>query len=439
MTRLFFGGLCLCFLGEQVAAQVKPDTVVIGSLQEAISLAIKHNPTQAVYQQQIRQAHFNYKAAQGAFYPNASAAFGATDNLYLAVTPVPGVLVGAPGTTDYVQFGKHYVYNTGVTLAENVFNWQAVMATKIARDNVMVTESQQASYIQSLKEQVARTYFSALIAKGSLKIIGSDEQAGDSLVSLARQRLQEGASDALSVNEAVINANNVLENKAQSQQLYDQGSENLKTLLGVNALSELVFREDIQTDSMTNAADLPLGTDKYLDFYRNQVSLAELQRQSQKSVAYPSLSASAFLGLNQFQDNFELSFDNSAWTKSRYVSLNLSIPLFTGLANTNNYKSSVERKIIAQLRYDSAVNQSAVNDRLLVKNHNDYGNMVRASAENFDLYAANLQLSKQKYQEGIITLDTYLKAFQDYLTAEDTWLNNLSQLLSVRATILSRQ
>jgi outer membrane protein len=91
------------------------------------------------------------------------------------------------------------------------------------------------------------------------------------------------------------------------------------------------------------------------------------------------------------------------------------------------------------MQWQSATDQSQINDRLLFKNHGDYLIMVRASADNFGLYAANLRLDKQKYEEGVITMDVYQRAFQDYLTAENTYMNNLSQLLSVKATILSRQ
>jgi outer membrane protein TolC len=426
-------------LGE-VEAQVKPDTVTIGSLQQAVSIALKNNPTQAVYLQQIRQAQYNYKATKGVFYPNASAAFNGTDNLHLAITPIPGELLGgAPGTTYYAQFGKKYVYNTGVTLTQNIFDWQAVLETKIADNNLRLTESQQVSYVQSMKEQVARTYFSVLIAKTSLKIIATDQLVADSLVTLARQRLQEGTGDALSVNQAVINENNVLQNKAQSQQLYDQGLENLKILLGTDPTKEIIFSAGGPTDSLIQTGLVPLGTDKNLDVYRQQVAVAELQSQAQRSAAYPSLSASAYLGSQQFRNDFGMSFDNGAWTGYRYIGLNLSIPLFTGLSNTYKYKSAETQKSITQLQYDNATQQSEINDRLLIKNHNDYLDMVKASSDNFELYGVNLQLNKQKYQEGILTMDIYLKAFQDYLTAENTWLNNLSQLLSVKATLFSRQ
>src|SRR5471030_524411 len=99
-------------------AQTKPDTVRINSLSDVFTAAIKHNPTQAVYQLQIKQAQYNYKASKGYLYPNASASFNGQDNLHLAVTPIPGILIGQPGTTFYAQFGKKYTYNTGVTLGK---------------------------------------------------------------------------------------------------------------------------------------------------------------------------------------------------------------------------------------------------------------------------------------------------------------------------------
>jgi len=90
------------------------------------------------------------------------------------------------------------------------------------------------------------------------------------------------------------------------------------------------------------------------------------------------------------------------------------------------------------MQYKTAQDQSAVNDRLLLENYSAYSRMARASANSYLLYRANVALNKEKYQEGIINMDIYLKAFEDYLKAENAHLTNLSQLLSTQATILSR-
>jgi outer membrane protein TolC len=259
------------------------------------------------------------------------------------------------------------------------------------------------------------------------------------LLKLSKQRLQQGITDAIAVNQADINYNNVLQSKAQSQQLYDQGIENLKILLGEKPANELGLSENIEL-SLLSVDDLTtLGTDRSLEVYQQQVQIADIQRKSQRSVAYPKLSATVFLGAQEFRDGFGFSVDNNALSGYRYIGLNLSVPIFTGFANSNKYQSSVVQKQIAQVQYDNAIQQSAINDRLLIKNFTNYADAVKASGNSFKLYGNNLQLNKQKYQEGILSMDAYLRVFQDYLTAENVYLNNLSQLLSTKATILSRQ
>jgi outer membrane protein len=428
-----------CVWGSLAFAQAKPDTVIIPTTNYAIALAIKSNPTQAVYRQQILQARYNYKASKGYLYPSASASFAGTDNLHLAITPVPGELVGKPGTTYNLQFGKKYVYNTGITLGYDVFNWQNVVQAGIAKNNLLLSEVQQDAYVQSLKEQVAKIYFSALIAKASLKTITNDQVLADSLVSLAKQRLNVGATDALQVNQAIINYNSVLQNRAQSTQLYEQGIENLKILIGGQPESEIKLADNVSLDALSENLDGMLNHDKSLDVYEQQEKIAGLQSKAQRSVAYPTFSATGYFGDEQYRNDFGLSFSNSAWSAYRYIGINLSVPIFTGFTNSNKYKSSVVAHSIAKQQFDNAKQQSEINDRLLIKNDLEYLALVQASENSFKLYQDNLVLNKQKYTEGVTSIDVYLKAFQDYLTAENTYLNNLSQLLSVKATIISRQ
>ena len=462
-------GVFLC-VGRVAWAQ-GGDTIRLTTLDQTIAAAVKSNPTQEVYLQQMKQAALNYKAAQGFLYPNASLGFNGTDNLNLAVTPIPGVIFGQPGTTIYAKFGKHYVYNTGLTLNQDILTWTNVLQMKIARSNVELAHLQREAFLQSLKEQVARLYFSALIARTALQIDGHDRQLADSVVVLSKQKLQEGATDLMSVNLAAINSNSIIQNQAQSQQLLDQSIENLKILLAEKPADELLLVDSLGPDVSGlgradglpgdaamggqmgvwptgvpgNAADrqlggpVKLGADKNLVVYRQQQDIAGMQSRSQRSAAYPTVTATVFFGDQQFRDDFSLAFGSNAWSVYNYVALNITIPLFTGLANTNKYRSTLVQKDIADLQLRSAVEQSAINDRLLVKNYADYLQMLEASAASFRLYGQNVRLDQQKYSEGLMSLDVYMKAFQDYLTAENTYLNNLSQLLSIQATIISRQ
>lgn len=438
MKRIF---LLLLFCGKLTitAAQSSQDTIRLASLAETIQKAVSNNLTQSVYRAQQQAAGFDYKAAKGAFYPHASGEFLGTDNLHLAVTPVPGELAGRPGTTYYVQFGKKYIYNPGVTLSQSLFDWQAVLQVQIARGNEELSRMQQSSFEQTLKAQVAQLYFSAQIAQAALHTARQDELLADSLVALMQQRLTEGTTDALSVNSALINRNNVAQNRIQSQQLYDQSTGNLKNLLGEPPGRQLLILETIDADLFPQTGLSGLGLDKGLLIYQQQTILAGLQSKLQKAVTYPRLLATLYIGEQQFRNNFGLSFGKRAWSGYRYIGVDLTVPIFTGFANSNRYKSVLTQQRVAQLQYEDARLQSETADSVLLKNYSHYAELAKTSRSTFQLYGSNLQLNKQKFEEGVISMDPYLKAFQDYLAAENNYLNNLSQLLQAKATIFSRQ
>ncbi len=416
-----------------------PDTLELSTLQQTQQLAARNNPTQAIYQQQIRQARFNYKASRSFLYPSITAGFDGTDNLSLAVTPVPGAIFGNPGATIFAKFGKNYVYNTGLTLNKDLLNWAAVTQMRIAQKNSELVAQQKDAFVQSLKEQLARLYYSVLIARSALRINERDRALADSVLELSQQRLAQGTTDLLTVNTAAINRNTIAQNQAQSQQLIDQGIENLKILLGEKPSTELKLTEQLDADAMDFLSAQSLNTDKNLAVYQQQAVIAGMQSKAQKAAAYPRVSVTSFTGAQQFRDDFGMSFGNDAWSSYRYIDLSISIPLFTGFANTNKYRSAVTQKHIAELQWDAATQQSAINDRLLAKNYADYTVMVRSSLSSFKLYGQNVSLDQQKYEQGLVSLDVYMKTFQDYLTAENSYLNNLSQLLSLKSTFISRQ
>lgn len=414
------------------------NVIKLNSLAEVLAKAVQNNPKQGVYLQRIKQASYNYKAAKGFLLPSASGTFNGTDNLSLGVTPVPGELIGQPGTTYYAQFGRKFNYNAGINLGQTIFDWQTILEIAIAKKNIELNQQDQNSFQQKLKEQVANVYLTTLVAKSSLAIANRDQALADSLVTVVKQRFQEGTEDMIAVNASLVNFNNIQQNKAKSQQLYDQGKENLKVLLGEHPENEIEFEEELKLDVTAETA-VNLGKDYSLDIYSTQLELADLRSKSQRSVAYPKLSASAYFGAQQFRNDFGLSLNSNAWSRYQYIGINLSVPIFTGFTNTNKYKSAAAQKEIAALQYSNAKQESQINDRLLVKNYASYQTMLSASEKNFKLYNSTLQLNKQKYNEGLLRMDIYLKAFLDYLNAENVYLNDLSQLFIIKSTLISRQ
>jgi outer membrane protein TolC len=145
-----------------------------------------------------------------------------------------------------------------------------------------------------------------------------------------------------------------------------------------------------------------------------------------------------YFGFQQYQNSFEMSFAKNAWPEYQYLGLGLTWNIFTGFSNSNNLKGTIVQKRIAEENYTAAKDQGAINDSLLLDNYFTYNNMVTTSQNTYDLYGKNMDLSLQKFREGLISIDSYFKTFQDYLAAENTYLNNLANLLTTKANIEAR-
>jgi len=64
---------------------------------------------------------------------------------------------------------------------------------------------------------------------------------------------------------------------------------------------------------------------------------------------------------------------------------------------------------------------------------------VESATETYQISENSVELTAQKYSQGLIGLDEYLKLFEDYLDAENQYLNRLSEYLIIRATIEARK
>jgi outer membrane protein len=133
-----------------------PDSVKLSSLDETYTLLLKNNLSLAVYLRQIKQAQYNLKAAKGVLYPHINGSFAGQDNLHLAITPVPGELVGKPGTTFNAQFGKKYSYNTGLTASQDLVDWQSFLQIAIEKQNIGLNQLSREANIQLIKDQAGK-------------------------------------------------------------------------------------------------------------------------------------------------------------------------------------------------------------------------------------------------------------------------------------------
>jgi outer membrane protein TolC len=308
----------------------------------------------------------------------------------------------------------------------------------MAQLTLEAAEVQQDAYFQLLNQQVSLNYYSLLIAKRAIALAEKDIEVADSIASLGEQRFQEGLVDALVVNQARINANVTKQNLNSSKQLYENSNNELKLLLGLGDDDTLKVLANIQYELPLMYGASELKPDDNIRLASLNKDQAQNQVKIQKSMFLPKVSIASYYGKQQFVENFEIDFGNSTWSNYRYLGLNLSLPILTGFSNQNKLKASRVDLELAENELTKTNLKSQMQDTQLIEEYHTSIKNTHLATEAFQLYEQNERLTLQKYSEGMISLDRYLNAFQDYLKAEHAFLNTLLNTYSYYSQIKPR-
>lgn len=427
------------FLQQYSLAQSYTAPISIENLEQIWKISLANNSNVKIFALQEKQAIQDLKVSKGLQLPQIGLNFTGQNNLKLATTPVPGDLIGQPGKTVFLQFGKAYTYNAGLTISQSIFDWQLKLQNQLVQESSKLLASQKDAFIQNLKADIAKNYYSLLVAKASLEIATKDKQLADSILKLTSKRLDQGLTDASTVNLAQINLNNVFQNEIQSEILVRQASTNLHLLIGLPLETPLIIKESLDPESVKGKLLTISQPDKTLLTYRQSVLIAEMQKKVKQASFLPKLYANGFTGSQQFRDNFGMGFNNGAWKNYRYIGVNLNWPIFTGFSKKATENAAILDIQIAEEQYQKALTQSAINDANLLGDYTSNFKMVENSKSTFKLYAKNLDLARQKFEVGLITADMYCKQFEDYLHVENSYLSQLSNFLLIEAVVLSRK
>ena len=408
------------------------------SLDDAFKLALSSNVDYQNYILNQKKADLEYKQAKAYRLPNITGSFSGQRNIDLAVTPLPGEIFGQPEQTIEAQFGQEYNYNAGITISKNLLNREASLQSKISKLNAKLTAVEKDVFEELLKEQVSLYYYTGLVAKRAIEIGQQDLESAESIRQLSQHKFDQGVIDALALNTSKINVNSVKQNLNANKQLEHQCLIELKKLFAMNVSDTLTIDGEIGK-SLPELIEVPqLQTSHLVESAALQLKQADMQVKLSRSALLPSISMNTYYGRQQFRDDFGLSFGNGSWTNYSYLSLNLSVPIFTGFSNRSKIKQSQLNQQIAFSEKQETEQHAALDDELLVADYRLSLADVQSTLETYQLYEKNKELTFQKYEEGLISLDGYLAVFEDYIKAENAYLNTLSKLYTYYSQIIPR-
>ncbi|MGA0557504.1 TolC family protein [Larkinella sp. VNQ87] len=406
---------------------------------EVWQYAQQHAPDLRIKALEQQKAEVTRKAADGQRLPQVGLSSMAQNNLNLPITPVPGEILGQPGTTIPLQFGKKYNYNAVLNAQVDLLNLTNRFNRQQARLSQELVRHQGNVVWQTLRENLASAYYQQLLAQQAVRVAAENRTASDTLDRLAEQKLTEGLISAVERNQSKVIRQTAWDSWRDSQQRLEEARWALGQLMGLPPDQPPQLTEPAESLLPDSAqTGLPLRSDPAIALAEAQAQLAQSRWDQQRWSAVPRVSLYGSLGYQQFQDSFRLSFGPGAWNPNSLIGLRLEVPLFTGFSQQNNRRAAQIDLEIARKQAETT-RQQAQFAELKLKGQVRFGaEAVAGAATTVALYQSTLTLTRQRFEQGLVGLEAYQTAFRDYLNAQMNYLNRLADYQAAQAVFASR-
>ncbi len=403
MNKMLKGKLiiCLLLLGTVVQAQ----EIHQFSVKEAIDYGAKHSvqAKNALLDYRIQEQTNRSVTSQA--LPQVTGSIGATDNLQIPTTLIPGEFVGQPsGTFVPLQFGTKFNTNFGVTLKQVLFDGQVfvgLQARQTALDFYLksseVTE-------QMLRVNIYKVYYQLLLSRTQMELIDANITRADELLHNTNELFKNGFAEKLDVDKASVQLANLQTEKISTTFSIDNGYLGLKVLLGMPIRDSLLLTDTL-TYEMVRGITLAENVYEYRD--RRDYQLLELNRslnefdiKRYRKMYIPTISLTANYGQNAYSSDFT-PFKKDIWYPSSYVGLNINVPIFDGFYKDANIKKSTyemeqtENKMEAlKINIDDDVKESQLRYTAAMQT-------LDFQKKNMDLAESVYDQTKKKFEQGL--------------------------------------
>jgi outer membrane protein TolC len=409
--------------------QNRPDSLLQdATLQNCVQYALNHQPQvlQSQLDESITEREIKDKLSE--WYPQINFSFNALRYFQLPVVVFQG---GAVPTG---------VYNThfgALTLNQNIFNRDVLLASRSAKDVRLQAKQNIVSYKINVTVGVSKAYYDVLLTQKQIELLEED------ILRLARSlkdsynQYQGGIVDKTDYKRATIALNNSRARKKNYEELLKAKIAYLKQLMNYPADGQL----HLEYDSLQMERETYMDTTRDIN-YEGRIEFEQLRTQQRLEAASLKYYKWAFIPTLQLVGQYSLNFYNNDVAKlyaqdfpSSYLGLQLNFPIFLGLKRTQEIR--IAQYQLQRLDYDlislrNAVKTEYVQAMAIYKgNLNEY----LILKENLGLAVEVYNTIQLQYRSGVKTYLDLITAETDIRSAQENYTNALYQVLSSKLDV----
>ncbi|AQX13002.1 transporter [Elizabethkingia meningoseptica] len=399
------------------------------SLKNAIQYALQNKADAVKAQLNVRNSDYQIAEAKAGALPTVTGTGALNYNPILQKTPLPGDLIGQPGTVVMVPFGQKWNSNIGVSLQQALFNQQVFVGLKAAKTTKEFYQINKQLTEEQIIEKVSTAYYQVFSQQQKLEAVESSYESTLKARNIIKSLFDNGLAKKVDLDRTNVNLTNLETNRSQLKNAVTLQENALKFYMGMPIEEPIsLVKDDVQIDSQ-------LLTDQINTDNRTEVKVLEKRKQllqynveATKAAYYPTLSLIGNYAWQGFGPKFPIGPGKSQgvyWSDYASVGLSLNIPIFNGfLTKSKVDQAKIQLETLEQDLKDTKLSMSMEyrNAKAQMENSLD---AIKNQTANMELAQTVLDNTRSNYQYGLATLTELLDAENALVQAKNNYSNSL--------------
>jgi outer membrane protein TolC/ABC-type transporter Mla MlaB component len=397
------------------------------TLDRAVGLALKQNPTAQIAVLQAAQSVQDKNIARAALLPQAD--FGVSDSVRrLNLKEQLGSALPFPGVPGHI--GPINIFNTGPNFGAPVFDLTLWNRYKSAREGANASLSNSLSTREQVILLVVSQYIGTLRAMATVDAAKSRVELAQALYDQAADLQKEGVGTGIDT----LRANVELQNEKQALLVAETDRE--ASLFGLSRLLNLDPRQEIQLADSLSFFDTPqpdvdasidqaIGTRPEWKALQEQTKAAQYDKKASEALRLPSVRVEG----NWAYEGTRL---NNGIPVYNYQAL-LAVPIFTGgRTHAEITRSDLQLKVLNEQQADLR-NQIALDVKTALLNLKSARNQVGVANLGVQLSREEVDQARDRFKAGVANNIEVIQAQDALARAHDNQIAALYRFNQARA------
>ncbi len=423
-----------------VSAIVAQTEVKEFTLKQAQVYALENHTSAKNSALEAEIANYKVKELMAIGYPQINGTVSYTNFINLPTSLIPGEFFGLPaGEFAEVQFGTPHNASAGISASQLIFDGRYLIGVKATKLLVDVYEQSQQLTDQELKSNVAKAYFTCLVAHENLDLLNDGLDLLNKVFFETIEYYKQGFVEKLDVDRLQLTVSNLQTTKMNIEKQLKLAYDFLQFQMGMPINEEILLSENIeslieQTKSFTvDESAQPNRVE--MTMLNTQISLQQLNKKRYNAGYLPSLAAFAQTQFDAQRNEFSLFDFNEKWYNTTLWGLQLNIPIWDSFQK--NAQVQQTKLTIMQLENQKEMMTEAFNLEL-EKAKSDFSSAtleMESQKKNLDLANSIYETTRIKYTEGVGSSLEMSAAEQQLFQTQANYINSLYNVLVAKTDL----